>query len=150
MKRIAIRQGSANDGGRKITHQDIMGVEEIQEKRGLCCKHYRVGAGKACAVYFNEPVHYYDEDSKELKEIDNTIRRIEQAEGEKGGYENASGEVKIRFARSIGDAAFLTLEKGMHKMSWRLCDSSAACLKIPAEQKSEASAEVITRKTAYN
>ena len=97
-------------------------LEEIKSKREKYAKHYRMSDGSIRAVYYGTPVHYYDVDSKQYEEIDNELEYIDKSIEEQDfeGYQNKRGETKVKFAKQIGESHLMQINKGGHKIIWRL------------------------------
>ena len=97
-------------------------IEEIKRKREPNAKHYRMSDGSVRAVYYGSPIHYYDADSKKYEEIDNTLEYSDKSAGEEdfAGYQNRHGDIKVKFARQVGENRLMQINKGNHRIMWRL------------------------------
>ena len=96
------------------TEEKIQSLEEVKELRQSNVKHYKLKNGKYRAEVYAEPVHYYDDESKEYKDIDNTLKE----NGE--WYENTSNNVKVKFGKNSNNEKMFVLEKGEYKVEWKL------------------------------
>ena len=98
------------------TEKKITTLYELRDKREPGAKHYRMSDGSYRAEYYNRPVHYYDQETEEYKEIDNTLVRDAQT----GRYENKANSLRMSFADSPGAGETLILTKGKYKAGWRI------------------------------
>lgn len=86
---------------------------EDESKREDCVKHFRLDDGTCAAVYYGEPVHYYDETNKKYKEIDTEFKLKDDS------YECDAGRFKVRFAQDSTSDNFMTITKGDLNTSWQ-------------------------------
>ena len=97
-------------------------VEEYVEMREENVKHFKMSDGTCKAVFYNEPVHYLDEQDHTYKEIDNTFTFVERdlSDAEDfSGYENHCGNVKVKLSKEANDNNLMRIQKGEHKIVWK-------------------------------
>lgn len=83
-------------------------------------KHYILTNGMMRAEIFNKPVHYYDEQAKEYKDVDNRLVYEASSGGEYDfdGFINEQNFFRVKFAKYKSSTTHLILEKDSHKLIW--------------------------------
>ena len=85
---------------------------EVTEMREENIKHFRLEDGSYVAVMYDQPVHYYDEDSSWV-DIDNSLTE--------GASEIYTSDARIKFAKKItGNGNLFTLHSGDGKITLSL------------------------------
>lgn len=118
-KSIEISKEELKLGSASKEEARIVGEERQEREENV--KHFRLSDGTCKAVYFNEPIHYYDEKEQCYKEIDNTLYLAEKDESDEEdfcGYENHNGRTKVKFARNAEEKNLMRVQKGEHKLIW--------------------------------
>ena len=102
--------------------KEVQIVEENVWEREENAKYFRMSDGTCKAVFYSEPIHFYDESEHCYKEIDNTLEVSEKDESEEEdfcGYKNHCGRAKVKFARSASENNLMCVQKDGHKLFWR-------------------------------
>ena len=71
-------------------------------------KVYRLSDGSYAAVDYGRAVHYLEDG--EWRSYDNRLRYIEAAGNEAGGYENTTGDMRVRFAPNTASGQLVRIE----------------------------------------
>ena len=86
-------------------------------------KHYRMTDGTMNAVIFNEPVHYYDEDSHCFRNIDNRLKKMEGNNTDFfNGYETRNNDFKVSLAGDLDQKYLMRVSKGVHSILWKVSE----------------------------
>jgi RHS repeat-associated protein len=96
---------------------------EDLSKREENVKHFKMSNGTYQAQIFNEPIHYYDNNEGKFISIDNTFcecAKCQSDEDDFEGYQNKKGKVRVKFNKNTNDNNLFFVEKGEHKLSWKL------------------------------
>ncbi len=94
---------------------------EDKGRRGLNAKHYVGNDGTLTAVYSNRAVHYVDEETKELKEIDNSLSDVD------GVMETKANTFKTRFKKRSADGEIFEMTKGKCRVGLKSHDLAKRC-----------------------
>ena len=134
---IPIATNASGDGISEITPAEIMPtqssgdahiVSEDTTLRDEYTKHFVLSDGSMLAASYNMPVHYYDD---EWKEIDNTLVSEGKAQdSEIRGFVNTESGVKYKFAQSSAEAALLEMTADGYSVSWEFVADKNS---VPAE-----------------
>ena len=83
-------------------------------------KHYFMSDGTRRAEIYNEPVHYFDSNLNEYKDIDNRLiyQAASDAYNDFDGYINESNLFCVKFAKEKRAHTHFYLVKGNHKLFW--------------------------------
>ena len=101
--------------------KEVQIVEENVWEREENAKYFRMSDGTCKAVFYSEPIHFYDESEHCYKEIDNTLEVSEKDESEEEdfcGYKNHCGRAKVKFARFASENNLMCVQKDGHKLFW--------------------------------
>lgn len=91
-------------------------MKEVKSKRGQKTKLYSDGKNRMRAEFYDSPVHFYDEESGEFEEIDNTF----SDNGET--LETRKNTFKARFNKNPSDGRIFEMEKNLCKVSLKSRD----------------------------
>ncbi len=114
----SVKQESKRE--RKVLYED-------KGKREANVKHYRMSDGSYEAEIYTEPVHYYDEKEGRYRSIDNTLSDCPKSlekEDDFEGYENRSGEVRVKFGKRAKEEKLLVVRKGEYGVEWKLFEGN--------------------------
>lgn len=93
-------------------------MDEIKSRRGRRSKVYSIGCKKMMAEFYVDPVHYYDAEKGEYKEIDN--RFIDDGEV----LETRANTFKSRFNKHLRDGKVFEMEKDLCKVGLKSLDAA--------------------------
>jgi len=97
---------------------DVSAMTELKERRGVRSKYFTDGHGKMMAEFFDRPVHYYDAEEKEYKEVD--ARFYDNG----NMLETRSNSFKSRFHKNAKDGKIFEMEKDLCKVGLKSLDAS--------------------------
>ena len=112
-----------------LTRQEVLQPDIMYEDislRDTRIKHYRMTNGTMNAVIFNDPVHYYDEESHCFRSIDNRFKEVGESDEEfLNGYETRYNDFKVSLAGNTRGNFLMRVSKGEHAIRWAACDNIA-------------------------
>ena len=93
-------------------------INELADKRGPNTKQYAMSDDTVLVEQFAENVNYYDEDTKQYEQIDNSL--IQKTDGSGNiYYENAANAYKVKFEKNT-DSNTVDLSDGKYKIAFNL------------------------------
>ncbi len=96
---------------------ETFAMEELKSKRGINSKLYACGKAKMVEEFHCEPVHFFNETSGQLEEIDARLRDCGAY------YSNTAGLFKSKFNKRIKGGKIFEMEKGPCKIALKSCDA---------------------------
>jgi len=114
-------------------------------KREECAKHFCMSDGTYKAFYYGTPVHYFNENTQTLESIDNTLEHASDSgqEDDFDGYINKAHDLKVKFAKSINSKNTMSVQKGEHKLIWKLLGKTDTNNRSNFEKLNHSEAQVI-------
>ena len=86
---------------------------ELEDQRQANRKIYRMKNGQNMMILGREPVHYFDVESEEYKEIDGTLKNTS------GGYVGQFGNCRVSLPNGKGNDRVIRIGNDLHKIEWR-------------------------------
>ena len=95
-------------------------IKEVKEMRSQRTKLYTAGNGKQTAVFYDEPIHYYDQEKEEYIEFDKTF--IDNGDT----VEPRAAVYKSRFNKDVKSGKIFEMEKDLCKVGLKSLDIADA------------------------
>lgn len=128
-------QDNGNPVVEDFPEEDLSVIGELEEKRDLYTKDFRLSDGTSAAVQYDTEVHYKD-DSGEWQQIDNSLHyeKDQETQGislfsakeetddvqDTDGYTTKAGKVNFKFAKNANQKNLVRIQQDDYKVSFAL------------------------------
>lgn len=119
-KACASEEVKGNAGLEAELKKRYPGIKEVKEMRSQRTKLYTAGNGKQTAVFYDEPIHYYDQEKEEYIEFDKTF--IDNGDT----VEPRAAVYKSRFNKDVKSGKIFEMEKDLCKVGLKSLDIADA------------------------